>query len=84
MNKKVHMVTFLLLIIGGLNWGLAIFGWDIGNWGFIPESVAMIVYALVALSAIYELATHKSSCRGCKGGEAPAAQPSNNPGAPQM
>ncbi len=72
------MVTFILLVIGGLNWGLELFGVGVGR--FVPEIVAQIIYALVALSAIYEIATHKKSCRNCgNGGGAPAA-PAGNPG----
>jgi len=75
--KGIHMVTFLLLAVGGLNWGLAIFGWDIGSWSFVPAIVAKIVYALVALSAIYEIATHKKCCKECgSSASAPSAAPS--------
>ena len=59
------MVTFTLLVIGGLNWGLVVFGWGIGNW--IPSSVAMVIYALVGISAIVEIATHGKNCMCCSG-----------------
>ncbi len=59
----MHKVTFILLVIGGLNWGLAIFGMDVGN--YLPSMISNVVYALVALSAIYELATHKNCCKSC-------------------
>lgn len=62
----MHKVTFILLVIGGLNWGLEIFGIGIGK--YLPEMISKIVYALVALSAIYELATHKSCCKTCDSG----------------
>ncbi|MBX4187047.1 MAG: DUF378 domain-containing protein [Candidatus Doudnabacteria bacterium] len=65
-NKGLHMVTFTLLAIGGLNWGLALFGWDVGTWG-LPSMLVKIVYALVALSALYEIFTHGSRCKECKG-----------------
>lgn len=60
------MITFILLIIGGLNWGLSAFGWNVvekllGSW----PSVVTIVYVLVGLSAIYEIVTHKQNCRMC-------------------
>lgn len=66
----MHIVTFILLIVGGLNWLLvgvldkdlfALIGLD-GN------IVARIVYILVGLSAIYEVATHKKNCKICGGG----------------
>jgi uncharacterized membrane protein YuzA (DUF378 family) len=61
--KALHMIAFILLIIGGLNWGLYAFGTDLVS--FLPEAVAKIVYILVGLSAIYEVATHKKNCQAC-------------------
>ena len=60
---KLHKVTFVLLIIGGLNWGLEAFGWGIGQ--YLGESVSTIVYLLVGLSALYEIFGHKKLCRNC-------------------
>lgn len=70
-NKMLHKVAFILVIVGGLNWLLEAFGFGIGN--FIPGVVAMILYVVIGLAAIYEVVTHKSSCRACGGGAAPAA-----------
>lgn len=61
----MHKITFILLIIGGLNWGLEAFGYGIGN--YLPASVSMIVYVLVGLSALYEVFSHKSFCKECSG-----------------
>ena len=66
MKYSLHTVTFTLLVIGGLNWGLALFGWDVAMWG-LPMMLVKIVYALVALSAIYEAATHGKRCKECRG-----------------
>ena len=70
--KKAHMITFLLLVIGGLNWLLVgLVGWDIGQlFGGMGAPVSRIIYVLVGLSAVYELATHKKHCKDCsaKGG----------------
>ncbi len=67
---KIHMVTFILLVVGGLNWllvGLA--GWDVGMlFGGQGAMVSRVIYVLVGLSAIYEVATHKKTCGCCKGG----------------
>jgi len=60
---KIHTVTFILLIIGGLNWGLEVLGYGVGN--YLPASVSTLVYVLVALSALYEVFTHKSNCKNC-------------------
>ena len=30
--KSLHMITFILLVVGGLNWLLVgVLGWDVGN-----------------------------------------------------
>ncbi len=62
-GKGIHLVTFTLLIIGGLNWLLEAFDLGIGNW--LSESMATVVYILVGLSAIYELIMHKRNCKLC-------------------
>lgn len=78
--KNLHMITFLLLVIGGLNWLLqGVFSWEIGQlFGGQEALVSRIIYILVGLSAIYELATHKSCCKACSGGSSSA------PAAPSM
>jgi uncharacterized membrane protein YuzA (DUF378 family) len=60
---SIHKVTFILLVVGGLNWGLEAFGYGIGN--YVSDIVAEIIYILVALSALYEVFTHKKNCKGC-------------------
>ena len=64
--KALHVIAFILVVIGGLNWGLTALGWNVvdmilGNW----PAVLKAVYILVGLSAIYLLFTHKATCRGC-------------------
>jgi uncharacterized membrane protein YuzA (DUF378 family) len=65
--KMLHMVSFTLLIIGGLNWGL----WALFNLNLVETvlgawpSVAKLVYILVGVSAVYIAATHMSDCRTC-------------------
>jgi uncharacterized protein len=70
--KSVHMVTFILLVVGGLNWLLyGLLGWEIGSLvGGMDSMIAKVIYILVGLSAIYELATHKKSCKECGSGGA--------------
>ena len=60
---KIHPITFTLLIVGALNWGLEAAGYGIGS--YIPEGVATTIYALVALSALYEIYSHRGLCRNC-------------------
>lgn len=65
--KNLHMVTFILLVIGGLNWLVfSIFNWDIGMiFGGQGALISKIIYILVGLSAIAELISHKQSCKYC-------------------
>ena len=63
-HKGIHMVTFLLLVIGGLNWLLiGLFNYDVVY--LLGATVAKVVYVLVGVSAVYELAMHKTNCRLC-------------------
>lgn len=62
------MVTFTLLLIGGLNWLLVgLFGQDVGQLflGGQDTLVSKIIYVLVGLSAIAEIVSHKSCCKMC-------------------
>ena len=65
--KTLHMIAFILLIVGGLNWLLVgVFGWDIGVlFGGQTELIPRIIYILVGLAAVYELFTHKKNCKAC-------------------
>lgn len=67
---KLHMIAFILLIVGGLNWLLVgLFGWDVGAlFGGMDTLISRLVYILVGLSAIYEVATHKKNCKACESG----------------
>ena len=67
--KNLHLVAFTLLVIGGLNWLLVgLMGWDIGQlFGGQGEMISRIIYLLVGIAAIVEVATHKSNCRMCSG-----------------
>ncbi|MEK7479063.1 MAG: DUF378 domain-containing protein [Patescibacteria group bacterium] len=69
--KALHTTTFLLLVIGGLNWLLVgALGWDVSKFLGGPEAlVSRVIYILVGVAAIVEVATHKSACKACdKGG----------------
>ena len=60
--KNIDLITLILIIIGGLNWGLVgIFGFDLvaaifGSMSFLSN----LVYTLVGISAMYNLAAMKS------------------------
>ncbi|MGB4834312.1 MAG: DUF378 domain-containing protein [Candidatus Moraniibacteriota bacterium] len=66
--KQLHMVAFLLLVVGGLNWlsvGLLETDLVASLLGGMSSMLAKVVYVLVGASAIFELATHKANCRMC-------------------
>jgi uncharacterized membrane protein YuzA (DUF378 family) len=61
------MVSFLLLVVGGLNWGLVgLLNVDLVETllGSVP-AVQQLVYVLVGLSAVYEVLTHAKRCMMC-------------------
>lgn len=65
--KALHVVSYILVIVGALNWGLVgAFDFNLVTWllGAAPV-VESVVYILVGLAAIYEIATHKKDCKAC-------------------
>ena len=73
--KNLHMVSFILLMVGGINWGLIGLGGFFGaNWNVVGlilgsfPAVEWLVYLLVGVSAVYELAKHKGLCKACTTG----------------
>ncbi len=71
-NKSVHMVSWILIIVGGLNWGLVglggLMGSDLNLVNMLLGSMPMVealVYLLVGLSAVFEVVSHKKNCRMC-------------------
>lgn len=62
--KALHMITWILIIVGGLNW-LLIGLFNLNVVMYIGTTLARIVYILVGLSAVYELFNHKNTCRMC-------------------
>lgn len=64
--KVLHIIVLVLLIAGGLNWGLTAFDWNVVDLIFGKGStLAMVVYILIGLAALYEIATHKQNCKVC-------------------
>jgi uncharacterized membrane protein YuzA (DUF378 family) len=78
--KGMHSISFWLLVIGGINWGLVGLGsWLGGNWNVVNlilgswPAVENLVSVLVGLSALQILFTHKRDCRMCNmAGSSPA------------
>jgi uncharacterized membrane protein YuzA (DUF378 family) len=76
--KGLHYTAFILLVIGGLNWGLVGLGGFMGaNWNVVNRilgswpSLEWLVYILVGLSAIIIAVGHKKDCRTCGPSGAP-------------
>lgn len=54
--KIANIIAYVLVILGALNWGLyAFFGFNLVGWVFMGARTlgAIIVYSLVALSAVW-------------------------------
>ncbi|PIR83458.1 DUF378 domain-containing protein [Candidatus Kaiserbacteria bacterium CG10_big_fil_rev_8_21_14_0_10_56_12] len=73
--KSLHLIAVILLVIGGLNWGLVGLGYFAGagtDYNVVrmilaPVSVGLenLVYLLVGLSALYLGVGHKKTCNMC-------------------
>lgn len=69
---NLHMIAWILVIIGGLNWLLVgLGGFMGGNWNLVNlilgswPMLEWLVYVLVGASAVYEIVTHKTNCKEC-------------------
>ncbi len=70
--KALHVVAFVLLVVGGLNWGLVGLGMYLGSdldlvkflFGAWP-ALTNLVYVLVGLSALVIMFSHKKDCQVC-------------------
>lgn len=67
--KVLHMIAFILLVIGGLNWGLVgLFKYNLVESIFgMDSTLTMLIYILVGISALYIGVTHKGDCKICGG-----------------
>jgi uncharacterized protein len=64
--KAVHIIAFILLVIGGLNWLLFAFGWNLVSTIFgAGSTLSNAIYILIGLSAIYEAVMHGKQCKMC-------------------
>ncbi len=65
--KGLHYATFILTVVGALNWGLVgLFNLNLVNLllGSMPM-IEKLVYILVGASALYLAFTHKKDCKIC-------------------
>lgn len=74
-RMKLHAIAFMLVVIGGLNWGLIAIGTYMGtNLNVVNlllgpwPSVETVVYLLVGLSSVSLLFSHNKECRMCSSG----------------
>ena len=68
--KVLHFVAFTLLLVGGLNWLLHAFDYNVVDLVFGGGSAgAQAVYVLVGLAAVWEIVTHKKNCKMCGFGQ---------------
>lgn len=52
--NTLDWVALVLLVVGGLNWGLVAFGWNLVDALFgVGSMLSVVVYGLVGLSAVY-------------------------------
>lgn len=68
MNMKlVHMVAFVLVVVGALNWGLV----GLLQVNLVHQllmsvpALESLVYVLVGVSGVYLFATHMGDCKVC-------------------
>lgn len=74
--KIIKKIAFVLVIIGGLNWGIyGLIGYDLVDVfiGSIPM-IARILYVLIGLSALYLIINKYTVCRCCLGNCSTCAQ----------
>lgn len=67
--KAVHVVSFVLVVVGAINWGLVgLFNFNLVElvFGQVPW-LERLVYVLVGVGGVVLIATHKASCRACAG-----------------
>lgn len=65
--KMLHMVSFALVIVGALNWGLVgLLNLNVVNLvlGFSPF-LEKLVYVLVGLAAVWLVVKHSQNCKVC-------------------
>jgi uncharacterized protein len=54
--KRLDVLVAVLLVVGGLNWGLVgFFGFDLVAALFGENRISSLVYGMVGLSALYQI-----------------------------
>ena len=65
--RALHMVAFILVLLGALNWGLiGLFSVNlVTSLLSTMPGAGNLVYVLIGLSAVYIGATHMGDCKAC-------------------
>lgn len=68
MMKVLYWIALVLVVIGGLNWGLVgLFGYDLVAAVFGDmTTITKVIYDLVGLAAIYMIFSASKCCKGDK------------------
>jgi uncharacterized protein len=73
--KALHVIAFILTIVGGLNWGLVgLGGFASADWNLVHmilvsmPQLEWVVYILVGLSAVWLAVNHGKDCMHCRAG----------------
>ncbi len=64
--KVLHMVSFTLVIVGAINWGLVgLLQYNLVNAVLGATGLENIVYILVGASGVVLALTHMQDCKAC-------------------
>lgn len=76
-GKGLHMFTYILMVVGGLNWLLlGAFQWEVTElFGGSSSTAGRVVFVIIGLATIYNLATHNKNCKVCDKGSKSAPAP---------
>ena len=73
--NNLHLVAWILVMVGALNWGLVGIGSFLGgDWNVVAlilgswPQVEALVYVLVGGAAVYEVISNKGNCKNCSAG----------------
>lgn len=65
-KKTLHMVAFVLVLVGAINWGLAALDYNVVDMVLgAGSTLAKAVYLLVGASGVWILLGHKADCKIC-------------------
>lgn len=61
--KIINLIAAILLIVGGLNWGLVgLFNFDLVTYLFGATGLTKLVYILVGASAVWQAFNFRGMC----------------------